>query len=77
MLFQVDHISIENVLRKDPLNREDRDPFPRLPINVLALLAEGEPGLGHEVDRLSDVQARGEAAVIRSGVRDHELSWPL
>lgn len=77
MLFQVYHFAIQNVLREYPLHREDRDPFPRLPINVLALLAEGKPGLGHEVDRLPDVQARGEAAVVGSGERDHELSWPL
>ena len=66
-----------NILSDEPFYGENWNFLSRPSIELLALGSVVEPSLCREVDRLSDVQARGEAGMIRPWHGQDVLAWLL
>ena len=68
---------VHQVLDDKPVDREDWDLFPRLPIDLLTLEAEVEPGPGDEVHRLTDVDAGRETRMVGPREGQNVFTWHL
>ena len=66
-----------DVLRDEPLDGEDRDFLTRPPVQLLALRPIVKPGSRGKIHGLSNVEACGEACVVRAWHGQDVLARPL
>ena len=70
-------LEIANILSDEPFDRKYWYFLASAPIQLLAFGPVVKPGPRREIDRLADIEPRGEASVVRPGHREHKLARPL
>jgi hypothetical protein len=75
--IELHSVNVEDILDDGPVDRKDRDLLPRATVDLLALEAVVEPGLGHEVHRLSNVDACREPRMVGAWEGEDVLSRHL